>query len=122
MNDSHQPRLGPWQTADLANGYIAWDPLPDHGVSLTAAVAESGDWLSAAVLAGYVPSIDGIRLALRAYQQFCLSKGGYLEATGDSLVGPAWAADIDYPGLIDLLKEANRRTRRSLRRPDPDPD
>jgi hypothetical protein len=98
------PELGPWQTADLAADR-PWAQEHSHGVSLEAAVTESADWLSAAVLAGYVPPLAAIELALCSYQQFCLSKGGYLEAIGDSLVGPAWVARIDYPRMIDLLKE-----------------
>ena len=69
------PNLSPWEAADVAAAAedLAPDAQPAYATPLSEVIAEYHDgpfggseWLEAAVIAGHVPYLEGIVLALRA--------------------------------------------------------
>jgi hypothetical protein len=99
--------------ADLASH--AFDIAPAEGASLygaklPAVVACAGgrEWLEAAVLAGHLPHIEGIALALRGVHLWTLEQVAECEAgdfSGDSV---DWleGAIVSYRDLIEMLEHA----------------
>ncbi len=67
------PNLSPWEAADVAASAedLAPDAQPPYGTPLSEVIAEyhegvfgGSEWLEAAVIAGHVPYLEGIVLAL----------------------------------------------------------
>lgn len=89
-------------TCDFADG-----ELPPHGQPLSEVIGNSGgrDWLEAAVLAGYLPHVEGIELALRGCHALHLRQLDECvreDVLGDAL-GWTMMAD-DYRQLAALLE------------------
>jgi hypothetical protein len=94
-----RPNLPPWLTPDLAAHAVDHSPdeQPEYGAPLEEVVEGSGwAWLEAALLAGYVPHVQGAGLALRAAHTFHMAQIRAEEMEkfhGDALV---WTQMADY--------------------------
>jgi hypothetical protein len=106
--DEHSPLLPPWATADLTAYACDWaERGPAYATPLTEIIAFAGDrdWLEGAVLAGYVPHIEGVELALRGIHFFCLAQIEECSAEGvdgDAINWTRWADA--YRRLISILE------------------
>ena len=65
-----QPNLSPWAVGDLAAAAkdLRREAHPTYGTPLVDVMHDwghGGEWLEAAVLAGYAPYLEGIELVLR---------------------------------------------------------
>lgn len=110
---AHRPEISPAAVARLAEDgdlcNIDESEVPDHGDPLLqtiASTAPGNEWLQAAVLAGYVPALEGIELALKATREVwlreyraCRKQG----VDGDAL-NTTFLAD-EYRRLNRLLEE-----------------
>jgi hypothetical protein len=112
--------LMPWETADLAAQFpelVKGEAEGvQHGMSMEEAMKNASDyrWLTAAILAGYAPDDDELRLALRAKHLF-------LERLmGDGLEGDALAiaasAIIEYQQIIKEAERCMAETKRHMSR------
>jgi hypothetical protein len=106
----HQPTLSRSAAADLGCFRSDLNPAraPTFGEVLPAIVSASApwdDWLEAAVLGGYVPSLEGIVLALRAIHldsTLELNSAQAVGADGDAL---GWAGQASsYRSTIAMLE------------------
>jgi hypothetical protein len=106
--DEQRPNLPPWVTADLAAHAVDFTgDFPQYGQPLAELLKGTGwSWLEAAVLAGYVPHLEGTTLAIRgshaiACQEFTesLAQGAHGDAIG-------WTQQADhYREIIALLED-----------------
>jgi hypothetical protein len=106
--DEQRPNLPPWVTADLvAHAVDFTGDFPRYGQPLPELLEGTGwSWLEAAVLAGYVPHLEGTALAIRGSHAITvqeitesLAKG----ADGDAI---GWTQQADhYREIIALLED-----------------
>jgi hypothetical protein len=107
----HRPNVPPWVTADLAADVfdLADEEQPSWGDPLRDVIEERApwrDWLEAAVLAGYIPHLEGLALALRGVHAWWLEEIGESEAQGAHADALACTRAADgYRSLISMLEE-----------------
>lgn len=106
----YRPSVPPWVAADVAAfaTEVVGDHQPAYGEPLVDVITAPGlgwDWFEAAVIAGHVPHLEGIELALRATHASYLGEVTKAEAQG--VLGDAlgWTQEADtYRRLIALLE------------------
>jgi len=120
------PNLSPWEAADVAASAedLAPDAQPPYGTPLSEVVAEyhegpagGSEWLEAAVIAGHVPYLEGIVLALRArhrlYRQAIVeheAHGSVEDARRATSVRDEYRRIASLlEGLADEIEELGRR-------------
>jgi hypothetical protein len=104
------PDLSPWAVGDLAAAArdLPAEAHPAYGTPLEEVIRERGhtpEWLEAAVLAGWLPFLEGIELTVRAHQEFVRTR--MLEEDAGDALGDAFtvAAYADaYRSLAGLIE------------------
>jgi hypothetical protein len=103
----HRPNLLRSEVADLATHTTLGGDTPDWGTPLLDVIHDIGpwmDWLEAAVLAGYVPHIEGIRMAMRGYHLWAMGDLEEYVKNGDDTLGYCTLSDT-YREISQLLEQ-----------------
>jgi len=110
MRSTHQPTMGVASSealAQFAKG-LAPTEIPAYGTSLPEIIARSApwrDWLEGAVLAGHVPHLEGIEIAVRGADAFTweqIEESKEHGALGDAI---GWTHTADHYRVLIMLLE-----------------